>query len=50
MYVFINKEHPYKIKMIDALSETLAYIYLAKRLSKEHNSGKASDYYFGYNI
>lgn len=47
-HVFINKENPKKIKMIEAVDKTKAYIKLAERLRTEPNSGLASDYVFGY--
>jgi len=49
-HVFINKEKPHKIKMIDAVSMDKAIHNLAKRLREEFNSGTLSDYIFGYYI
>lgn len=48
MYVFVNKENPRRIKMIDATSLSDARIKLAIRMVNDIKSGVASDYVFDY--
>ena len=49
-YVFINKENPNRIKMIDAGNMVEAKENLIERLELAGNSEYASDYEFGYFI
>lgn len=48
IHVFVHKENPSKIKMIEANSMERAHENLEKRLLKEYNSGIPTDYKFGY--
>lgn len=48
IHVFVHKENPLKIKMIEANSMERAHENLEKRLLKEYNSGIPTDYKFGY--
>jgi len=49
-HVFINKEYPIRIKMIEADNIEEAFLKLARRLGLEKKSGFTSDYLFGYYI
>lgn len=50
MYVFVNKENPRRIKMIDATNLSDAKIKLARRMVNDYKSGLVSDYVFGYRM
>lgn len=49
-HVFISKDFPNRIKMIEAKNMENAYKNLYRRLLKEPKSGLPSDYKFGYYI
>lgn len=49
-YVFINKQNPNRIKMIDATTPLEAYFGLIARLENEPESGEGRDYRFGYKM